>query len=143
MLLPILLLGGCDESTKNEEARKSQEAADSIKFSRNAERENIVKRLELTSNPSLTGFVVLLSEAGTPVAYHGIMGKITSSGKRLTKTVDINGHPTASDEGTFGSSDTYIYFWTTEGQYIQWNGKYLYSDKPIRLRQEPLIINVK
>ena len=41
--------------------------------------------------------------------------------------------PSPSDEGTYGHSGEYVFFWTPAGQYIQWNGKYLYSDKPFRL----------
>jgi len=48
-----------------------------------------------------------------------------------------------SDEGTFGSSDAYVYWWTEEDQYYQWSGKYLYSDKPFRLAIEPLVITEK
>jgi hypothetical protein len=47
-----------------------------------------------------------------------------------------------SDEGTYGSSNPYIFYWTVNGEYRQWSGAYLYSDKPIRLRVEPLVVNV-
>jgi hypothetical protein len=46
-----------------------------------------------------------------------------------------------SDEGTFGQSGEYIFYFTQNGEYRQWNGKYLYSDQPFRLSVQPLIIS--
>lgn len=45
-----------------------------------------------------------------------------------------------SDEGTHVSSNHYVFFWTTAGQYIQWSGNYLYSDKPIRITEQPMVV---
>jgi hypothetical protein len=144
-------LAGCPEaesSTKTNQAKKAQAAANSITFTENAEIDNIKKRLELTANPGLLGFVVLLNEMGQPVMYTGVKGKITSGGKRLTEpdrytSQGTNGfmRQSASDEGTYGHSGEYVFFWTPAGQYIQWNGKYLYSDKPFRLKVEPIVVN--
>lgn len=144
----------CDPppSPKNEQAEKAKRAAASIQFTDNAEIDNIKMRLELTANPGLLGFVMLLNETGQPVLYEGVKGKITSGSKRLTDPSALksagNGNggysiavaPGPSDEGTFGASSEYIFYWNTNGQYRQWNGKYLYSDKPFRLRIEPIVI---
>ena len=139
---------------KATQAQKAAAAAETITFSENAEIENIKKRLELTADPGLLGFIVLLNETGQPVMHAGIKGKITSGGKRLTKTYDVKENwdcgewncdkevPAASDEGTYGSSGDYIFFWTTSGQYVQWNGKYLYSDKPFRLTIQPIVVDI-
>lgn len=151
-LLCLAALTACVEEpkpTKNVQAEKAKAAANSIQFTENAEIDNIKKRLELTANPGLLGFVVLLNESGQPVMYTGVKGKITSGGKRLTRpdrsTTEGPGQnnvvmQSPSDEGTFGSSGEYVFFWTPAGQYVQWNGKYLYSDKPFRLSVEPLVL---
>lgn len=149
-----LALAGCgsepQQSNKAVQSRKAAEAARSIEFTENSEIDNIKRRLELTSKPSAIGYVVLLNQAGQPILYTSVKGKITSSGKRLTAPLqwwdNINGDQLdvgPSDEGTWGSSDPYIYFWDTNGSYHQWAGNYLYSDRPIRLRVEPLVINVE
>lgn len=160
ILLALATLIGCQEDSKAQapvkrvQAQKAAEAAQSIQFAENAEIDNIKKRLELTANPGLLGFVVLLNEMGQPVMYTGIKGKITSGAKRLTKPYDFTRRDcgqssceqqvvSPSDEGTYGSSGEYVYFWTAAGQYIQWNGKYLYSDKPFRLTSEPLVVSAK
>lgn len=115
----------------------------------NAEQKNIARRLSLTMNPGQIGFIALFNNAGAPIAYYAVKGKITSSGKRLTAPDERNCwsescayHQSSSDEGTYGSSDPYVYFWTVDDVFMQWNGSYLYSDKPFRLRIEPLVISV-
>lgn len=136
-------------TTRDVQARAAATAANTIRFSRNAEIENITKRLQLTGNPDLLGFIVLLNEAGQPIMYTSVKGKVTSGGKRLTR-VDVREddyegdlvRQAPSDEGTYGSSAPYIFFWTTDGQYIQWDGGYLYSDQPFRLNTQPLIVKV-
>jgi hypothetical protein len=80
-------------------------------------------------------------------------GKCTSSGKRLTPDTDIvhgdrgsyHGNfdvPARSEDGTYGSSDEYIYCKTADGKYKQWNGDYYVSSAPIELTIKPLIIDV-
>lgn len=160
VVLFVVSLVACNQPqakapAKVTESQKAKQAAESISFTENAEIDNIKSRLQLTSDPGLTGFVLLMNEAGQPIMYTGIKGKITSSGKRLTAPYRVTSNwdkgqsygdkdlVAPSDEGTWGSSSPYIYFWTTTGQYIQWNGKYLYSDKPFRTKIEPLVIAVK
>lgn len=157
---------GCVDQTagtpvKVTQSQKAAAAANTINFTENAEIDQIKSRLELTSSPSLLGYVVLMNEAGQPVLYTSVKGKLTSGGKRLTPPVQSWNHwkdgvsgmgkggsesgalgPAPSDEGTWGSSSPYVYFWDTNGAYHQWNGKYLYSDNPIRLSVKPLVISV-
>lgn len=145
-------LSGCDQSSpttaKDHQAAQALAAANSINFDQNAEIENIKRRLVLTSQPGLLGYIVLLNSAGQPIMYTAVKGKITSSGKRLTPPVkewnlygDHNSLGDApSDEGTWGHSDDYVYFWAPDGQYYQWKGEYLYSDQPFRLKISPLIV---
>lgn len=152
-----LLLNACGQpsntapTTKNAQAQKAAAAANSIQFSENSEIDNIKARLELTSNPGQIGFVLLLNEMGKPVMYTSVKGKITSGQKRLTpgqqtRTADCGEWScdqlieAPSDEGTYGSSGPYIFFWTVDGQYIQWSGKYLYSDKPFRIEDPTIVI---
>jgi hypothetical protein len=153
-----LFLAACDVNSqpnpvKSTQAQKAAEAANSIQFSENAEIDNIKARLELTSNPGQIGFVLLLNEMGKPVMYTSVKGKITSGAKRLTppqevRCLEVAGQvgcsqqmvDSPSDEGTYGSSNPYIFFWTVDGQYIQWSGKYLYSDKPFRIEDPTIVI---
>jgi hypothetical protein len=141
-----IALSGCNESNKKEQSAIAKQAAESIVFTENSEIENIKRRLELTSKVNAIGYIVLLNDAGQPILYTTVKGKVTSGSKRLTREDEFTSNglrKSASDEGTYGSSNPYIYFWATNGTYHQWSGQYLYSDKPIRLRVEPLVIEVK
>lgn len=152
LCLAALSLAACEPETtnKNTQAQKAADAAKSITFTDNAEIDNIKNRIELTAHPGLLGFILLMNEAGQPILYEGVRGKITSGGKRLTspdrassawgggQNTIVRAAP--SDEGTWGHSGEYVFYWSVNGEYRQWNGKYLYSDKPFRLRIEPLVI---
>lgn len=156
VLFATTLLVACGEADTEPTAKQKQADAGTRlanqvvgNHSENAEQKNIARRLGLTMNPGQIGFMALFNQAGAPIAYYAVKGKITSSGKRLTSPDERNCwsescayHQSASDEGTYGSSDPYVYFWTVDDVFIQWNGPYLYSDKPFRLRIEPLVISV-
>lgn len=156
LLIMLVSLVACKDkepsTAKTNQSKKAQEVANSINFSENAEIDNIKKRLELTSAPELIGYIALINGVGQVVWYGSVKGKITSSGKRLTRPQELvrgdNGAHygdflmnSASDEGTWGHSSPYIYFWTASGQYIQWNGLYTYSNQPFRLTQKPILIS--
>jgi hypothetical protein len=68
------------------QANQAAQAANSIRFNANAEIDNIKRRLELTSDPNLLGYIVLMNEAGQPIIYEGVKGKVTSGSKRLTQS---------------------------------------------------------
>lgn len=142
------------ETTQSVQSEKARDAAQSVRFDENAEIENIKYRLQLTSQPGLIGYIVLFNGAGQPILYTTVKGKVTSGSKRLTDPnvclnyfVDADGtmrnHSCPSDEGTYGSSNPYIFFRDQSGRYHQWSGDYLYSDQPIRLSVEPLVINLE
>lgn len=155
------MLAGCDQQPPDQrhvQSDAAQRAANSVRFSGNAEIDNIKRRLEITSDPTLLGYIVLFNEAGAPILYEGVRGKVTSGSKRLTPTEEVacvrrrnqDGSSSCeyvrtaapSDEGTYGSSNPYIFYWSVDGVYRQWSGPYIYSTQPIRLNAEPLIVQV-
>lgn len=142
--LGLLSLSACgDGGARGEQAdrgAKVQQEAMGGKAT-NAEIDNIGNRLRLTSDPNLLGHIALINKVGQVVLYTTIKGKVTSGSKRLTSTTycpGIMGTDCPSDEGTYGSSNPYIFFWTANGQYIQTSMDYIYSDKPLRLDEKPL-----
>lgn len=154
-----LTLAGCLEENNSAPAAKVTQAqraareANSIRFTNNSEIDNIKARVEITSDPGQLGYILLMNEAGQPILYEAVKGKITSGSKRLTAPDYVSVmrmspndgavvRQAPSDEGTYGHSGEYIYYWNTDGTYRQWNGKYLYSLQPIRLRVEPLVISI-
>ena len=120
------------------------------KLETSLERENIKKRLELFNQQSKISYIYFLSY-GRIVAYHVVEGKISSGNKRMTTNQKLeNGDGTQGNmdfvvespslDGTYGHSGDYIFFWTTEGIYIQWNGEYMLSDEPLILTVDPLLV---
>lgn len=156
VMLAALILSACEDDSglapvKQSQSERAKAAAESIRFTENAEIDNIKKRLELTADPGLLGYVALINSIGQIVLYTPVEGKITSGGKRLTSPQRFVEGDTGqwygdfvmdapSDEGTWGHSNPYVYFWTPAGQYIQTDMEYVYSDQPFRLSEEPLLI---
>lgn len=114
------------------------------------ERANIKRRLELFSDESKVSYIYLIS-FGKVMTFYTVKGKITSGGKRLTATerlVDGGGSYEQNNlivespelDGTYGSSAPYIFFWTTDGVYVQWNGEYMLADQPLKLTTQPELV---
>jgi hypothetical protein len=130
------------------------------------EQRNVQGRLQMDNKPgSIKHLYVISAMSGQIVLYSTVKGKVTSSGKRLTPTsvaagfansgahanrvwygmpISIGGqqHRTAEviqDDGTFGSSIPYLFWWDAQGRYHQHyisGGQILHiSDYPIRAAQ--------
>lgn len=106
------------------------------------EQHNVKARLAIDNKPGSIKHLYLLSPFnGRQIFYSTVKGKVTSSGKRLApKTVNwrLNGAEIANsgiavpiadrwtvtneviqDDGTYGESSEYLYFWNEGGQYFQ------------------------
>lgn len=158
--------GGCTETIPVTNAEKQSKAvADQVDAAttENNEADNIGFKRIMMGKPGLIGYVVFLSQDGRPIQYYTVKGKCTSGSKRLTqqrrlefvkaygRDADGDGFVNggqwqevdgSSEDGTYGSSDAYIYCRTTNDAYIQWNGQYLYSTQPFDLTIKPLVIDL-
>lgn len=132
------------------------------------EQENIQRRLQEDNKPgSLKHLYVISAMSGDVLLYSTVRGKVTSSGKRLTPylvaaidgqyvdghagiPVDIGGKrqhtpEVLQDDGTYGSSVDYIYWWDSKGVYHQHyitGGQIVHvSDAPLRVGK--VIINLE
>lgn len=81
------------------------------------------------------GYVVLLTESGSVVGKFTVDGKVSSLNSFLTPDSEYYGSSytnkwLADIDGSYGENDTGIFFFTTDGRYIEWVGLYLYSDIP-------------
>lgn len=86
------------------------------------------------------GYVVLMLEGVGVVGNYVIDGKVSSLNSFLTpdseyyeysavETARINNW-LADVDGSYGENDNGIFFFTTDGKYIEWTGTYIYSDIP-------------
>lgn len=133
------------------------------------EQENVQKRLQEDNKPgSLKHLYIISAMSGDVLLYSTVRGKVTSSGKRLTPYVvaaldgqaidrEHAGIPVSiggstkytpevlQDDGTYGSSIEYIYWWDSKGVYHQHyvtGGQIVHvSSAPMRVGK--VIINVE
>lgn len=129
------------------------------------EQHNVADRLKVDNTPGAIKYLYVISPySGQVLIYSTVKGKVTSSGKRLTPTtvasasgqyVDsahsgfstVGGQSTGEvlqDDGTYGSSVDYIYWWDVQGRYHQHfftGGQIIHvSDQPLPVKS--VLINV-
>jgi hypothetical protein len=123
-----------------------------------AEQRNVAERLKQDNAPgSIKHLYVLSAYSGQVLIYSTVKGKVSSSGKRLTPTtvnggynggyyggfeVDIGGNKVYTnevlqDDGTYGSSDPYLFWWDTKGVYHQ---HYIQGGQILHVSSEPLAV---
>ncbi|MDE1834538.1 MAG: hypothetical protein KGH64_04325 [Candidatus Micrarchaeota archaeon] len=129
-----------------------------------AEQTNIHDRLLKDNEPGSIKYLYIISQyTGDVLMFSTVRGKVTSGGKRLTP-LTVSGKSTAStwcnngfsvmignewfctqevlqDDGTYGSSGEYIYWWDTKGVYRQLgvnSSLWMVSDQPMTVRHTVL-----
>ena len=135
-----------DKITEDNQKRLS-EATPAPKLDKSLERENLKKRLEFINNSNRLGYVYLLSLDGKVIAQYTIKGKVSSLESFMTTTEQIRcrGSSSASCgvlsspdlDGSYGSNPEGIFFFTTENNYVEWSGTYIYSSEKLNI-QTPL-----
>ena len=82
------------------------------------------------------GYVTLFSGASV-VGNFIVDGKVSSLNSFLTPDSEEYSSSysewLADVDGTYGENDSGIFFFTPEGNYIEWSGDYLYSDVPFKV----------
>lgn len=94
------------------------------------------------------GYIVLFTDAGSVVGSFTVDGKVSSLNSYLTPDseyyeIDSDSYCGHNDwlsdvDGSYGENDAGIFFWTVEGNYIEWTGTYLYTDIPIHI-DDPVV----
>lgn len=173
-LLPLALTG-CDEDSNNHDVKAvSGVSQATVKVETDpsgltVEQRNVRDRLLMDNKPgSIKHLYVISPLSGQVILYSTVKGKVTSSGKRLSpRSVatqggeyvggDFGGIPVTiggmtrrtpevlEDDGTYGSSVDYIYWWDAQGRYHQHfftGGQIIHvSDQPIQTKG--VIINLE
>jgi hypothetical protein len=97
------------------------------------------------------GYVILFS-GNIVVGRFEVDGKVSSLNSYLTPDSDYYEYSGGSNsyknnwladvDGTYGMNDSGIFFFTTDGKYIEWTGTYLYSDIPFEVVDPVLKVGV-
>jgi len=65
--------------------------------------------------------------------------KSIASGLQMQRD-DLAGRTSGpAEDGSYGSNGDAIFFFATDGTYLEWNGRYHLSDKPLKLTQPPMV----
>ena len=137
---------------------KNQPTPDDIDYS--LERYNLIKRaywvngqrekanMLICQIEKPLGYIVLFTESGAVVGSFVVDGKVSSLNSFLTpdsEVYEVGGEVTCNEvwyngtqendwlpdvDGSYGENDSGIFFFTTDGKYVEWTGTYLYSDIP-------------
>lgn len=116
------------------------------------ERENLIKRYK-TLNDRDRVFHVYLMSHGKVVSYFTAQGKVSSVNSKLTQPQQLVKCDRGSDgeweelfskddqcvvdspqtDGSYGSNGDGVFFFATDGSYIEWNGEYVVSERPLSI----------
>lgn len=166
-LIPLLasafLLAACQPAkpTSSEQERKSVEANQQRLITAipapvldtSLERQNLAERLKRINQQNMSGYVYLLSY-GRVVASYPIRGKVSSlnaylmGGERPEDDPECIGGECAAImveqpdyDGAYGKNADGVFFFTADtNAYVEWAGDYLFSDQPLKLNQEPMMV---
>lgn len=124
------------------------------------ERENINKRTELWNDPAKVSYIYLVNY-GKVMAFYPVKGKVSSVNSQITNSDQLAtawlssrsgtvGHsvdgvlPSPAEDGSYGTNGDAVFFFTTDGTYVEWMGDYMLCDKPLKLSTPPeLTIQIK
>lgn len=85
------------------------------------------------------------------MAFYTAKGKVSSLNSFLTPEDEAyctgyggNENCTSLDaadiDGTYGENVEGIFFFTTDGAYVEWKGDYMMSDQPLKLSTQPELV---
>lgn len=88
------------------------------------------------------GYIVLFTDSGAVAGRFVVDGKVSSLNSYLFPAYEqrkwkdyslIYEREVAGIDGTYGENVSGIFFFTTDGDYVEWNGKFLYTDIPVEV----------
>jgi len=121
------------------------------------ERENLIKRTNLWNDANKISYIYLINY-GKVMAFYTIKGKVSSVNSQLTNNEQLstrwsggdysstNGHwmdgvlPSPSEDGSYGTNGDAIFFFTTDGIYVEWAGQYMLADQALKLTTQPELV---
>lgn len=134
-----------DDLTEENQKRLS-EATPVPKLDKSLERENLKRRLEFLNDANRLGYVYLLADTGQVISQYTIKGKPSALESYMTTTEQIRcrkgecGVLASPDlDGSYGDNPEGIFFFTTENNYVEWSGKYVYSSERLNLQSPPIL----
>ena len=163
LMMALVLFAGCGQDGRTQDVDNTLETADRLQrnqptptdIEQSLERYNLIRRAYWVNGQrekanalpcevqKPLGYIVLFS-GNTLIASFVVDGKVSSLNSYLTpdseyyeSTIQYNDWISDID-GSYGTNDNGIFFFTPDGKYIEWTGTYLYSDIPFEV-DDPVI----
>jgi hypothetical protein len=163
LALSMFLLTGCElpKSGTSTDIARTQEVGNNLSvnqptptdISYSLERYNLIRRAywvngmkekaKTVARPAEVpmGYCVLFTDMGQVLGQFNVDGKVTSLNSYLTADYVQSGNASGYTietslpdiDGSYGSNDDGIFFFTPTWKYIEWSGNYLYSDTPFKV----------
>lgn len=130
-------------------------------LSRSQDYDNVIDRAEYLNDGNTVGYLYLV-DMGQIILEVPVKGKVTSLNTYITPMEDIQkieegyiryetgAYPgtyaivQAPDlDGTYGENVDGVFWFTADGQYMEWNGKYLFSAHRLSFQSAPILIESK
>ena len=148
-----VFIGCADSPESNSGVKKAQVDVSTQPNGLTVEQQNVRDRLIADNKPgAIKHLYVISAYTGQVIIYSTVKGKVTSSGKRLSPMTvhDTDGvmiefgnagrHYTGEvlqDDGTYGTSVEYLYWWDTRGVYHQ---HYVTGGQIVHISDQPLAV---
>ena len=154
LVLSSIFIAGCEfeESSDKQINRQIEDNVQTlmlnqpaIRITKSLERENLNDRANVLNDDSKVFYVYLMSY-GKVVAFFTAKSKVSSLNSYLNpQEKPYNAYvncPTCMHEftvdtpdidGSYGKNADGVFFFTTDGAYVEWTGEYLASDFPLKI----------
>lgn len=112
-----------------------------LKMDWSLERDQLIKRAKLWNDKNKVSYIYLFNKDAL-VGFYAIKGKVSSVNSQLTTPeFYYNGAvlPSPAEDGSFGMNGDAVFFFLTDGSYMEWNGTYLLVDRPMKLSVKPMV----
>lgn len=150
IVLALVVFSGCSDLSTQMNKQYNQVAVQMDKFQSNQPapeidfsntRQAVIDRIERWSDPNKISYIYLVS-FGRVMAFYTVKGSVESKQSYLYPVYyPYSGGSVALDnpdvDGTYGDNMDSIFFFTTEGVYVEWHGDYLWVDQPLKFTTAP------
>lgn len=156
-MLALVLWNGCASPVQSVSGTKMAAVGSVLinKEGRTVEQQNIIDRIQMDNKPgAIKHLYVISAMSGQVIIYSTVRGKVTSSKKRLTPDTadgssqsgtftfqvggkDYSTNQVLGEDGTFGSSIEYLYWWDSKGAYHQ---HYVTGGQIVHISDQPLSV---
>lgn len=134
LAVAALALTACSpQVTAREEAQAKSQIVNSL------EKQNLEKKRDREENPDAVRYLYLMN-FGQIVGYYVTKGKISSNGSQVGPETEVlrqlSGNPvvdSAKDDGTYGTGDPGVFFFTTDDVMVETSLDYIQSDQPLAI----------